>query len=491
MDNIITYKCLIAADVDKTYVEQGNANEREAFLLNLAPQLNKAAILGTSLALITGNSMHELTTKFLKWYIKELCTTKTLNTLTKLHLFCNSGGIYAHFSEDSETIKKIACNLKYDENEIFDMLTEKDGKEIAIKPEFIQLDYLEKTKISEAHEKRIVEILEEIKNDYTEYIKAKYTRIKNEYFLEDEPIDDKNGSKCNFIVDPEKHTKNNVNIQCRKVQYLNGETLSCCTSQITVKPILSWRYAKNIKTKFNNDLRTKLVCKIQEKLDSNGLSQYIARPGGRSSIDITLEKLDKAYALEYLIDKLNIAGQKRFGEKYGCNTLYLGDEVISGGGNDYAVTRIPGVLVLAVNPELELIPFLSNVLVTSDVLSGPTAAANILANYNEIAQVMIEKYKKNIQPIRKNVIPNAIYMLKEKWFIERIREKVNSITFANNLSMEEKNMLHTLVTLICREDNSAKSILSSILREFDEVMATLENADLIKIKGCGSSHPDN
>jgi hypothetical protein len=71
MENIITSKCLIAADVDKTYVEQGNANEQEAFLLNMAPQLNKAAILGTNLALITGNSMHELMTKFLRWYCRE------------------------------------------------------------------------------------------------------------------------------------------------------------------------------------------------------------------------------------------------------------------------------------------------------------------------------------------------------------------------------------------------------------------------------------
>ena len=112
---------------------------------------------------------------------------------------------------------------------------------------------------------------------------------------------------------------------------------------------------------FENDLRTILIKKIQDKLDSLGLNHYIARPGGRSSIDVTLEKVNKAYAMEFLIDKINLQGQTRLGKHFGSNAIYFGDEVIVGGGNDYPVTRIPGLLVIAVNPEKELIPFLSHV----------------------------------------------------------------------------------------------------------------------------------
>jgi hypothetical protein len=491
MENIITSKCLIAADVDKTYVEQGSENEQEAFLLNMAPQLNKAAILGTNLALITGNSMHELMTKFLRWYCRELCATKTLDTIVKLHLFCNSGGIYIRFPEDNALIREITGGKTYDEREVFNLLTVEESGSVSIKPEFIQSDYLLKTRISGADEERIIGVLREVRAEYLGRIKASRKKLAGEYYIDEDPPDPGDGLRCDFLGGIDGISEEDVKIEIRKVRYIDSGSVRDCTSQITLKPVLSWRYAKNLKKKYSNDCRSWAVRRIQEELDERGLSQYIARPGGRSSIDITLEKLDKAYALEYLIDRLNIAGQKRFGEKFGCNAIYLGDEVISGGGNDYAVTRIPGVLVLAVNPEPKLIPFLSNVLVTSDVLNGPAAAANILSNYNEIAEVMIEQRKKNLQPKRKNKTPNAIYMLKEKWYIERIREKVNSGKFPNNLSMDEKNMIHTLVTLICREDGNAKGILASILKEFDEIIATLENDEVLKLGCCGTSHPDN
>lgn len=53
----VAERCLIAADVDKTILEQGCNEERELFLEKVAPGLVNAAAHGTNLAFLTGNSM--------------------------------------------------------------------------------------------------------------------------------------------------------------------------------------------------------------------------------------------------------------------------------------------------------------------------------------------------------------------------------------------------------------------------------------------------
>src|SRR5271166_2240479 len=89
-------RCLIAADIDKTIVEQGNPNERSEFLTVVAPKLVVAAQNGMNLAFLTGSSMQELCERFLKWLIQHLCLTSHLRLLGQFHFFCNSGGVYAH-----------------------------------------------------------------------------------------------------------------------------------------------------------------------------------------------------------------------------------------------------------------------------------------------------------------------------------------------------------------------------------------------------------
>jgi hypothetical protein len=57
---VVTGRCLIAADVDKTILSQGPhlAEERDSFFQRLAPELAQAAQLGAHIGFITGNSMH-------------------------------------------------------------------------------------------------------------------------------------------------------------------------------------------------------------------------------------------------------------------------------------------------------------------------------------------------------------------------------------------------------------------------------------------------
>jgi hypothetical protein len=95
---LITEKCLIAADVDKTVLAQGQTRERQQFLENIAPQLLLAAYRVSNLAFLTGNSMDELRSRFLRWLIDQLCHTDHLELLDRFHFFCNSGGVYARLS---------------------------------------------------------------------------------------------------------------------------------------------------------------------------------------------------------------------------------------------------------------------------------------------------------------------------------------------------------------------------------------------------------
>jgi hypothetical protein len=76
------------------------------------------------------------------------------------------------------------------------------------------------------------------------------------------------------------------------------------------------------------------------------------------------------YALQFIIDRLKVQGSARLGEKIGTNTIYFGDEVIVGGGNDYPVTKIPGLLVFAVNPDRDLVPISSDVFIPSTIRGG-------------------------------------------------------------------------------------------------------------------------
>jgi len=72
---MITEPCLIAADVDKTLLEQlpAHKEERNRFLVGITPRLISAAEIGTNLAILTSNSMDQLCTRFLLYLLEELC----------------------------------------------------------------------------------------------------------------------------------------------------------------------------------------------------------------------------------------------------------------------------------------------------------------------------------------------------------------------------------------------------------------------------------
>ena len=91
----VAERCLIAADIDKTVLSQGGGHERRQFLEDMAPELLRAALRGAHLAFLTGNSIQELSSRFLKWLVGYLDHTEHLELLARFHFFCNSGGVYS------------------------------------------------------------------------------------------------------------------------------------------------------------------------------------------------------------------------------------------------------------------------------------------------------------------------------------------------------------------------------------------------------------
>jgi hydroxymethylpyrimidine pyrophosphatase-like HAD family hydrolase len=482
MKKLITGRCLIAADVDKTFLDQGSMDEDALFLRHLAPRICEAADMGTNLAVITGNDMDHLCSRFLRWLIQELCKSKSLHAIDQFHFFCNSGGVYFKFPYNHSAFNSFRRSKSLDYTKVFSALTEKKRGKRYVRPAFVISDYLKHTAIPPKHVFLIKEILNEACEFYIKDLKHNFTRYKKIYTILNNP-----NVKDQFIL------KRNCGqqIELRYIHYQEGDVRKRTLVQMTLKPILSWRFAEDKKKLFGKDLRTKVIHFIQKRLDEIGLPQYEARPGGRTSIDITFEKLDKAYALEYLIDKLNLQGNKRLDQQYGSNAIYLGDEVIAGGGNDYTVTRIPGLLVLAVNSDRFLIPCLSHVLVPSAILEGPEASADVIQRYIDAAKYLMYTYRKD-----NKIQCTALEKMKREWFTQRIREKITLLEHNNTLSVNDLQTLHAFVTLMSRKDRSAKYWMHILVSELNEIMMQVSRMNVceenpVNVQALGASYPED
>lgn len=480
---LITEKCLIATDIDKTVLIQGLGfdEERAEFLIKIAPQLLSAARYGINLALLTGNSMHELSSRFLRGLIDHLVHTNRLSLLNQFHFFCNSGGIYAHFSNQDELLKPFFSQVCDDsiKVKVFESLTKVSDGKLAIRPCFIDPTYIERSRLPEQDIEIISSILEEAAASYMEDLEAGINSYRECY-------DVQKVTESGKLVYP--------TVDARFVEYGSAETAQNASVQVTLKPILSFRHAFDSVQFVSKDLRTKVIGTIQKKLDEKGFSQYVARPGGTSSIDVTLEKLDKAYALEFLIDRLNLQGTAHLGQKLGSNAIYFGDEVIVGGGNDYPVTRIPGLLVFAVNFQQELIPLLSHVFVPSAILVGPDATAEVLTDFNKCAYRLIRDYVRRCQNGERNPkTRTALEALKKEIFANRIVDKISKLKGTDHHSVEDWQTLHAFVTLMSRKDPVARQWLTLLINELDAIMIQLATNTSVTepvAVALGTSHPD-
>ena len=468
--SLITNRCLIAADIDKTFLKQGCIDERKEFIDKLAPQLLRLASTGINIAVVTGNSFEELSTRFLKYLFQYLENNSEIKLLSKFHFFCNSGGIYFHFNDnDLKSVKKGGLNRK-----VFDT-----KNTYQIKSKYINRNYLNKTEINPSDVAIISKILKEEWERYIHDLNNEIEDYDKDYFIMQSP--DTNCDSFKYPIEQAQDNEEHVDIR-----YLTFDDGLKTTVQITVKPVLSWKHAINPKSKFNKDIRSKMIKNIHSKFDEIGLMNYTARAGGRTSIDVTKSKLDKSYAIRYLIDFLGIEGNERNDERFGSNVIYLGDEVICGGGNDFPVTKIDGVLVLAVNKIPEYVPFKSRVIIPNE-FTGPDASALVLSELNTLIQKELTIWSLSLT----NVFPkkNAIQLFKENWFSEKIKEKINSAFFNKRLSPEKLQVLYAFITLVNRNDESAQKWTNILVHELDEIMEALDESEYDRLSGIGSSSP--
>src|ERR1044072_7621378 len=264
---LITERCLIATDIDKTILIQGLGydDEREQFLINIAPQLLQAASYGTNLALLTGNSMDELSSRLLKGLIDHLCHTNRLTLLKNFHFFCNSGGIYAHFPDPEKLIEGGSARDLDLRTKVFEAMTVSNDGKLAIRPSFIDVDYIGRSMISSEDAARIKGVLEEAAQLYLSNLNRNEAAYRELYDL-------RKVSKGETFVGP--------SVDVRPVQYGSDESLKQASVQVTLKPILSFYHAHNVRTLVGRDLRADLINTIQSQLDERGLREYVARAGG-------------------------------------------------------------------------------------------------------------------------------------------------------------------------------------------------------------------
>ena len=456
---LITEKCLIATDVDQTILAQGTNQEEEklTFFRRMAPELVASARLGAHVGFITGNSMNELCSRFLQSLVEQLCHTGDLGVITRFHFFCNSGGIYFRFPkavvdhaiertkvEHGEQLRKLFWRAIVDS---------KEG-ELRIRPQFVDAAYVERCLIPPGDAEIIARVLQTTAHEYFEDLKRNLALHQEKYDLS--WFREKHGR-----LKPPK-------VELRSAAYRSGAVEKPAVVQITLKPVLCFRQARSgfADGLIGRDIRSQVVRTIQAQLDAAGLGHYVARPGGRASIDVTLARLDKAYALDFLIDHLRLQGNIHHGQQLGSNTIYFGDEVMVGGGNDYSITRIPGLLVFAVNRDRGLIPFLRDVFVPSAIFEGPEATSDVLTHFNQCARRLMREYRPD-HPTK-----TAIEALKQEIFANRITEKIDLLR-SRGIAADDWQTLHTFVTLMARDEGSGRQWSSILVKELDTIMTQL------------------
>ena len=233
---LITGRCLIATDIDKTILRQTDDENQEKmdFFRQVAPQLVEAARLGANIAFLTGNSMHQMCSRVLKWLVEQLCLTNDLKLIGQFHFFCNSGGVYLHFDPDHEDLRSVfESGLKRREQRkkflkaIYEV---RENDQHCVQPQFIVSSYVERCMIEPAEIGTIKDILERAAERYLIDLAQNAGAYDQQYVLS--WIRDVNGD----FIRPAA--------EMGTTEYYSGESIRGGAVQVTLKPILSFRQAR-------------------------------------------------------------------------------------------------------------------------------------------------------------------------------------------------------------------------------------------------------
>ena len=144
---LLTRRSLVAFDLDKTVLHQGQQSELHTFTMSVCQTLIQLTMQGHNIAAVTGNDLHQLSSRFLKTLVEELCRHRQLQLLPLVHLFCNCATVYIAFpAEQAEVAALVALQATHTVEQLNDaaraaLFHRVDGH-LEVKPSFVMPEYL-------------------------------------------------------------------------------------------------------------------------------------------------------------------------------------------------------------------------------------------------------------------------------------------------------------------------------------------------------------
>lgn len=389
-------RSVIAFDVDRTVLHQDLAEELNLFREGVGQSLIRLARLGFNLAAITGNSLSQLSCRFLTVLIEELCATREIQLLTSFHFFCNGAALYVHV--DHSICKDFGCLVARQFDVTLDVLVVEAKKCFfnergLVRSRYIPSRYIMNCSISSEDAKEIMSIcVAEVSRWWSsvcgadglisESLRARFYIASGTNTAADEEtkretlIDEVNSEAAVFGP---LHLGAAPKATLRTCVARDGQTY---VTSCNVMPVISFRHARRVVLKAKEDPRMCVIERIKSQMRHRGLVRYIVQPGGRATIDISHHLVNKRSALIWLLRRLGAEGVEQMGEPLGANAIYFGDEVVLN-GNDLVVADVPGVLVFAVNELAHRVPFKNNVELPTEFTleTGPEATKAVLDSF--------------------------------------------------------------------------------------------------------------
>lgn len=457
---LLTRRSLIAFDLDKTVLHQGHQSELHTFTTSVCQTLIQLTVQRYNIAAVTGNDLHQLSGRFFKALVEELCRHRQLQLLASVHCFCNCAAVYVAFDAASpalvslleqqlvlrpEQLQEAALTALFHHNA--------DGK-LEIRPEFVVPEYLQRTCMPAAEARAIASLAQAAADEWWAGVctadgLALRPEITREYFVNSADAT-QNAATETEALSSEANREASVfpcyrraaveggcesggadtlvlsgpYVEIRDVSAANGVMHSAA---LTIKPVLSYRHARR-RMQARDDGRSALIDAVQRRLRSAGLAQFSASAGGRSSIDIMKQGITKKYAVGFLIEVLGLAGIAAEHEEAGTNVIYFGDEVVMN-GNDLCVADVPGILVFAVNHQRERVPLNAQIMTPATHLQGPEATDAILRQLLVQTADLLAQYEAALQqggPPRPAHV-TAVRAFKEELLRRRVLDKAQQL----------------------------------------------------------------
>jgi hypothetical protein len=160
---LLTRRSLIAFDLDKTVLHQGHHSELQTFTMSVCQTLIHLAVQRYNISAVTGNDLHQLSSRFMKTLVEELCRHQQLQLLSVMHLFCNCAAVYICFSLDSPVLAALLAKQatlapqQLQEAALEALFHTVDGL-LEIRPDFIVPEYLARTCMPSAEARKIAEL---------------------------------------------------------------------------------------------------------------------------------------------------------------------------------------------------------------------------------------------------------------------------------------------------------------------------------------------